>query len=66
MFTDLEKKQLRKLNDGLSGDIKIGLTGAGHPQSPMFQEFCDNLVKLVPKIGIVKEDSSPGNRQCPN
>jgi hypothetical protein len=60
MFTDLEKKQLRKLNDGLSGDIKIGLTGAGHPQSPMFQEFCDNLVKLVPKIGIVKEDSSPG------
>jgi hypothetical protein len=59
MFTDIEKKQLRKLNDGLSGDIKIGLADAGHPQSPMFQEFCDNLVQLVPKIKIAKEDGTP-------
>jgi len=59
MFTELEKKQLLKLNDGLSSDIKIGLAGAGHPQSQMFQKFCDNLVQLVPKIRVVKEDSSP-------
>ena len=59
MFTELEKKQLLKLNDGLSSDIKIGLAGAGHPQSQMFQQFCDNLVQLVPKIRVVKEDSAP-------
>ena len=59
MFSELEKKQLLKLNDGLSSDIKIGLAGAGHPQSQMFQQFCDNLVQLVPKIRVVKEDSSP-------
>ena len=59
MFTEPEKKQLLKLNDGLSSDIKIGLSGAGHPQSRMFQQFCDNLVQLVPKIRVVKEDSSP-------
>ena len=59
MFTELEKKQLLKLNDGLSSEIKIGLAGAGHPQRQMFQEFCDNLVQLVPKIIVVKEDSSP-------
>ena len=59
MFSELEKKQLLKLNDGLSSDIKIGLAGAGHPQRQMFQKFCDNLVQLVPKIRVVKEDSSP-------
>ena len=59
MFTELEKKQLLKLNDGLSSDIKIGLAGAGHPQRQMFQKFCDNLVQLVPKIRVVKEDSFP-------
>lgn len=59
MFTDVEKKQLLKLNDGLSSDIKIGLADAGHPQSQIFQEFCDNLVQLVPKIKIAKEDGTP-------
>ncbi len=59
MFTELEKKQLLKLNNALSSDIKIGLADSGHPQSPMFQKFCDHLVQLVPKIRVVKEDSSP-------
>ena len=59
MFTEPEKKQLFKLNTALSSDIKIGLADAGHPQSPIFQKFCDHLVQLVPKIRVVKEDSTP-------
>ena len=59
MFSDIEKKQLLKLNHTLSREIKIGLADTGHPQSKMFQKFCDNLVQLVPKIRIAKEDGSP-------
>ena len=59
MFNDIEKKQLLKLNHTLSREIKIGLADTGHPQSKMFQKFCDNLVQLVPKIRIAKEDGSP-------
>ena len=59
MFTEPEKKLLFKLNNALSSDIKIGLADAGHPQSPIFQKFCDHLVQLAPKIRVVKEDSSP-------
>lgn len=58
MFSDIEKKQLLKLNNSLSRDIKIGLAASGHPLSQMFQKFCDNLVQLVPKIRIAKEDGS--------
>ena len=59
MFSDIEKKQLLKLNHTLSREIKIGLADTGHPQSKMFQKFCDNLIQLVPKIRIAKEDGSP-------
>jgi hypothetical protein len=59
MFTELEKNQLLNLNKALSSDIKIGLADTGHPQSQVFQKFCDNLVHLVPKIRIVKEDGTP-------
>ena len=59
MFSDIEKKQLLKLNHTLSREIKIGLVDTGHPQGKMFQKFCDNLVQLVPKIRIAKEDGSP-------
>jgi len=59
MFSDIEKKQLLKLSHSLSRDIKIGLVAAEHPQSRMFRKYCDNLVKLVPKIRITKADGSP-------
>ena len=59
MFSDIEKKQLLKLNHTLSREITISLADTGHPQSKMFQKFCDNLVQLVPKIRIAKEDGSP-------
>jgi hypothetical protein len=63
MFTELEKKQLAKLNEALSREIKIGLAASEHPQAGGFREFCDNLVQLVPKIKITAEDISP--RQIP-
>ena len=63
MFTELEKKQLGKLNKTLSREIKIGLAASEHPQARVFREFCDNLVQLVPRIKITAEDSSP--RQIP-
>jgi thiol-disulfide isomerase/thioredoxin len=58
MFTESEKKQLEKLNQTLTGEIKIGSTAAGHPQGQAFQEFCDHLVQLVPNIKITSEDGS--------
>ena len=59
MFTDLEKKQLLKLNHELSQDVTIGLVDSGHARSKEFHKFCDELTQLVPKIRIAEEDGSP-------
>jgi hypothetical protein len=59
MLTELDKKQLIKLNDRLSGEIKIGFAATKHAQTAVFKEFCDDLSLLVPKIKITSEDSSP-------
>ena len=58
MFTVLEEKQILKLNDQLSGDITISLVESEHPQNKAFEEFCDNLSHLVPKVKIAKEEYS--------
>jgi len=58
MFSDLEKKQLLKLNDELSQEITIGLVESGHAHSQVFHEFCDGLTQLAPKIRIAQEDGS--------
>ena len=63
MFTDVEKKQLLKLNNELSREITIGLADSGHPHSQVFNEFCDELAQLAPQIRITSEDGSP--RQPP-
>lgn len=59
MLTDLDKKQLIKLNDRLAGEIKIGFAAPEGAQTAVFKEFCDELSLLVPKIKITSEDSSP-------
>lgn len=59
MFTDLEKKQLLKLNHALSKDITIGLINSRHAHSKEFHKFCDGLTQLVPKIRIAEEEGSP-------
>ena len=58
MFSDLEKKQLLKLNDELSQEITIGLVESGHAHSQVFHEFCDGLTQLASKIIIAREDGS--------
>ena len=59
MVSDSDKKQLIKLNQQLSGEIKIGLSSPEHAQTHAFKEFCDELAQLVPQIKITSEDSSP-------
>ena len=58
MFSDLEKKQLLKLNDELSQEITIGLVESGHAHNQVFHEFCDGLTQLVSRIRIAREDGS--------
>ena len=58
MFSDLEKKQLLKLNDELSQKITIGLVESGHAHNQVFHEFCDDLTQLASKIRIAREDGS--------
>ena len=58
MFSDIEKKQLLKLNDELSQEITIGLVESGHAHNQVFHEFCDGLTQLVSRIRIAREDGS--------
>ena len=59
MFTPLEEKQIIKLNHQLSHDITIGLVASQHTSSKLFDEFCDDLTRLVPKIKISRVAANP-------
>jgi hypothetical protein len=59
MFTAIEEKQIRRLNDQLSRDITVSLVDSAHPHYNRFKEFCDNLSQLVPRIKIAKTGESP-------
>ncbi|CAB1073017.1 hypothetical protein D1AOALGA4SA_1732 [Olavius algarvensis Delta 1 endosymbiont] len=63
MPTDLEEKQILKLNKKLTRDITIGLTVSEHPTYKSFKEFCDMLSRLVPGIKVLKDDDA--DRQPP-
>jgi alkyl hydroperoxide reductase subunit AhpF len=58
-FTPVEEKQLIKLNHQLSQDMTIGLVASRHTSSKLFDEFCDALIRLVPKIKISKVEDDP-------
>ena len=58
MFSELEKKQILKLNDRGSGDIMISLIESEHANYAAFKDFCDNLNDLVPGIRIKKDGDS--------
>lgn len=58
MFSELEKKQIVKLNEQLSGDITISLTESEHANYAAFKDFCDNLKDLVPNAKIKKDRDS--------
>ena len=59
MLTPLEEKQIKRLNRQLSHDITIGLIDSQHASQDLFHEFCDNLIRLVPKIKISKVEAGP-------
>ncbi|MCP4625075.1 MAG: hypothetical protein GY850_16335 [bacterium] len=58
MFSDLEKKQILKFSDQLSGDITISLIESENSKYEAFKEFCDKLSHLVPEIKIKKDGDS--------
>ncbi len=57
-ISDLEKKQILKLSDQLSGEVTISLIESEHPKYAAFKNFCDNLNHLVPGIKIKKGGDS--------
>jgi alkyl hydroperoxide reductase subunit AhpF len=59
MFTAVEKKQIAKLNECLSSDISIRLIVSQDPNYKLFKEFCDDLLKLAPRIKIAYENDTP-------
>ena len=59
MFTAAEKKQIAKLNERLSRDIRIGLTVSQDPNYKLFKGFCDDLRRLAPRIKIAHKNETP-------
>ena len=59
MFTAAEKKQIVKLNECLTRDIKIRLTVSQDPSFKLFKEFCDDLTHLASRIKIAHENDTP-------
>jgi glutaredoxin len=60
MMTPQEKKQISSLNDVLAKDVRIGLLVSEHEKSGVIEQFCDELIQLVPKIRIEEEEGGPG------
>jgi hypothetical protein len=59
MFTTAEKKQIAKLNERLSRDIRIGLRVSQDPNYRLFEEFCDDLGRLAPRVKIAHKNETP-------
>ena len=59
MITDLEEKQILKLNERLTREITVSLVKSEHPHFQAFQDFCDKLTQLVPMIKIAKDGETP-------
>lgn len=51
-----EEERIRKWNSELSGDIQIRLIVTEDKRTGEFSEFCDNLMRLAPKIRITEEE----------
>jgi alkyl hydroperoxide reductase subunit AhpF len=58
-MTPYEKKQILTLNDMLSKDVQIGCIETEHKKSGPVRQFCDDLIQLVPKIRVIKEEGDP-------
>jgi hypothetical protein len=59
MMTINEKKQILELNDILAAEVIISLNDTEHEKSTDLKAFCNNLIRLVPKIQIKKYEGEP-------
>ena len=58
-MTPNEEKLICSLNGKLSQTVKITLFQTEHEINKAFNEFCEKLSQLVPKIKVVKDDGDP-------
>lgn len=59
-MTPDEKAQIRKYNSELSTDIHISLLTTEDKRSKEFEGFCENLVRLAPRIRVMQEEGESG------
>ena len=59
MMTPEEEKQIRTWNNGLSCDIRIILLVTEDKRSENFLDFCQNLTRLAPRIGVTHQEAEP-------
>jgi hypothetical protein len=59
MFSAVEEKQIRKLNQQLSHHIALGRVDSQHASNERFKNYCENLTSLAPKIEISKVQTDP-------
>jgi hypothetical protein len=58
-MTPEEEAQIRKYNSSLSADVHISLLMTEDQRSKEFQNFCDGLVRLAPRIQVAQEEGEP-------
>jgi hypothetical protein len=58
-MTPEEKTNIREYNSNLSADIHISLIMTEDQRSKEFQDFCENLVRLAPRIKVAQEEGEP-------
>lgn len=58
-MTPEEEEQIRRWNGELSADIHIGLFITEDPRSKEFEGFCENLIRLAPRIQVAREKGGP-------
>jgi len=58
-MTPAEEEQIRKYNSELSADIHISLLITEDQRSKEFEDFCENFIRLAPRIQVAREEGEP-------
>jgi len=58
-MTPEEEAHIRKYNSELSADIHISLLMTEDERSKEFEDFCENLIRLAPRIQVAREEGEP-------
>jgi hypothetical protein len=59
MMTPEEEALIREFNSGFSADVHISLLITEDQRSKEFQNFCDGLVRLAPRIRVSVDEGEP-------